>query len=69
VVYPAAAFPAMAKENGAKLVIINREPTPLDGIADHVIRAEIGLVLSAFIPRNRKVFRLPKKTSWPYGRF
>jgi NAD-dependent deacetylase len=52
VVYPAAAFPAMAKENGAKLVIINREPTPLDGIADHVIRAEIGLVLSAFIPRN-----------------
>jgi NAD-dependent deacetylase len=52
VVYPAAAFPAMAKENGAKLVIVNREPTPLDGIADHVIRAEIGLVLSAFIPRN-----------------
>jgi NAD-dependent deacetylase len=42
----------MTKENGAKLVIVNREPSPLDGIADRVIRAEIGLVLSAFIPRD-----------------
>jgi NAD-dependent deacetylase len=49
VVYPAAAFPAFAKENGAALVIINREPTPLDEAADLVIRAEIGTVLSAFI--------------------
>jgi NAD-dependent deacetylase len=52
VVYPAAALPAMAKENGAMLVIVNREPTPLDPMADLVIRAEIGPVLSAFIPRN-----------------
>jgi NAD-dependent deacetylase len=52
VVYPAAAFPVMAKENGARLVIVNREPTPLDGAADQVIRAEIGPVLSAFIPTN-----------------
>jgi NAD-dependent deacetylase len=50
VVYPAAAFPMMAKENGASLVIINREPTPLDEVADLVIHAEIGVVLSAFIP-------------------
>lgn len=49
VVYPAAAFPAFAKENGARLVIINREPTPLDEMADLVIHAEIGSVLSAFI--------------------
>lgn len=45
VVYPAAGFPQLAKESGAKLIIINRTPTPLDGIADAVIREEIGSVL------------------------
>ena len=49
VVYPAAAFPAFAKENGARLVIINREPTPLDEVADLVINAEIGAVFSEFV--------------------
>jgi len=49
VVYPAAAFPAFAKENGARLVIVNREPTPLDEAADLVIHAEIGSVLSVFV--------------------
>src|ERR687898_921889 len=48
VVYPAAAFPLFAKENGARLVILNREPTPLDGAADLVIHGEIGSVLSQF---------------------
>jgi NAD-dependent deacetylase len=52
VVYPAAALPALAKENGATLVIVNREPTPLDDFADLVIRAEIGSVLEPFIVRN-----------------
>jgi len=47
VVYPAAGFPALAKENGAVLVIINREPTGLDVLADLVINAEIGPTLSA----------------------
>ena len=45
VVYPAAGFPALAKRNGARLVIINREPTDLDSIADLVIAGEIGEVL------------------------
>jgi len=49
VVYPAAALPQFAKENGARLAIVNREPTPLDGAADLVIRAEIGSVLSEFL--------------------
>jgi NAD-dependent deacetylase len=48
VVFPAAAFPAFAKENGARLVIVNREPTPLDKAADLVIHAEIGEVFSKF---------------------
>ena len=45
VVYPAAGFPNLAKQNGAKLVILNRDPTPLDGIADLVLNAEIGPIL------------------------
>jgi NAD-dependent deacetylase len=42
VVYPAAGFPQLAKENGAALVIVNREPTNLDRIADLVIHEAIG---------------------------
>jgi NAD-dependent deacetylase len=49
VVWPAAGFPLMAKRNGAKLVIINREPTDFDDIADVVINADIGTVLQRFI--------------------
>ncbi len=45
VVYPAAGFPVLAKENGARLVILNREPTDLDEIADLVINREIGPTL------------------------
>jgi NAD-dependent deacetylase len=42
VVYPAAGFPALAKRGGARLVIVNREPTDQDGTADLVLRSEIG---------------------------
>jgi NAD-dependent deacetylase len=52
VVYPAAAFPILAKRNGAKLVIVNREPTELDDIADLVLRAEIGPVFEPLIARH-----------------
>ena len=49
VVWPAAGFPMLAKRNGARLAIINREPTEFDEIADLVIRDDIGSVLSPFI--------------------
>ena len=42
VVYPAAGFPQLAKHNGARLVIINREPTGLDRLADLVLNRAIG---------------------------
>jgi NAD-dependent deacetylase len=48
-VWPAAGFPLMAKRNGAQLVIINREPTEFDEIADLVVRQDIGTVLEPFI--------------------
>jgi len=42
VVQPAAAFPVVAKQSGATLAIINREPTPLDSLADYNFRGPIG---------------------------
>jgi NAD-dependent deacetylase len=52
VVYPAAGFPLLAKDNGAELVIINREATPQDDIADLVIHDSIGAVMSAVVKRD-----------------
>ncbi len=42
VVHPAAGLPSIAKDHGARLIIINRDPTPLDDMADLVIRESIG---------------------------
>jgi NAD-dependent deacetylase len=47
VVYPAAGFPRLAKRNGASLVIVNREPTEHDDIADLVVHASIGETMQA----------------------
>lgn len=47
VVKPAAQLPVVARKRGAGLVIVNREPTPLDEIANAVIRGESGPVLAA----------------------
>jgi NAD-dependent deacetylase len=44
-VFPAADFPVRAKQNGAKLVIVNRDPTPLDEQADLVIHESIGATM------------------------
>lgn len=49
VVYPAAGFPLLAKRKGAKLAIVNREPTEQDDSADLVIRAGIGKTLQAVV--------------------
>jgi NAD-dependent deacetylase len=42
VVYPAASMPLIAKQGGAKLLIINRDPTPYDDLADLVIHGQAG---------------------------
>ena len=49
VVWPAAGFPLAAKRNGARLVIINRDATDFDDVADLVVHDDIGAVLSSFI--------------------
>jgi NAD-dependent deacetylase len=52
VVYPAAGFPLLAKRNGARLVIVNRDPTDQDELADLVIHAEIGATMSRAVEVN-----------------
>ena len=52
VVFPAAGFPVMAKDNGARLVILNRDPTEMDAQADLVINDEIGAILRQVVPMD-----------------
>ncbi len=47
VVSPANILPQVAKQAEARLVIINRDPTSLDSLADRTVHASIGSVLSA----------------------
>jgi NAD-dependent deacetylase len=49
VVYPAAGFPTLAKRRGARLVILNRDPTDQDSSADLVIHEEIGPTLEELV--------------------
>ena len=52
VVYPAAGFPELAKRNGAKLAIVNREETGLDRYADLVLHEPIGDTLGGAVGVN-----------------
>ena len=52
VVYPAAGFPRIAKRRGAKLVILNRDPTDQDDDADLVLHDEIGPTMSRVVGVN-----------------
>jgi NAD-dependent deacetylase len=51
VVYPAASLPLIAKRSGAKLVIVNREPTEQDEVADMVLNTEIGPLMTQTMER------------------
>ena len=57
VVYPAATMPFIAKESGAKLIIVNLTPTPADRIADVVINASAGEALTRILAEVKR--RLP----------
>ena len=54
VVEPAASLPLLAKESGARLIIVNRTETPLDGCADLVVRDEIGRTLPRLVEPETK---------------
>lgn len=49
VVYPVATLPTIATQSGAKFIIINQEPTPLDQMADLVFHAEAGETLTQIV--------------------
>ncbi|MBA7665804.1 NAD-dependent protein deacetylase [subsurface metagenome] len=54
VVYPAAYMPEHAFDSGAKLVIINLSPTPMDKQATVLIRAKAGEAMPRIIKRVRE---------------
>ncbi|MFC2022611.1 NAD-dependent deacetylase [Chloroflexota bacterium] len=51
VIYPAARMPLIARDSGARLVIINLEPTPHDGYAQVVINRKIGDALEGIMAK------------------
>jgi NAD-dependent protein deacetylase/lipoamidase len=59
VVTPAADLPQLAKRAGARPVIVNREVTPLDDLADAVLYDSIGEVLARTMARLSAVSRQP----------
>lgn len=50
-VYPVAWLPSIARGAGARVVIVNREPTPHDDEADVVINGGVGEVLPTLVDR------------------
>ncbi|MDT0614870.1 SIR2 family NAD-dependent protein deacylase [Streptomyces lancefieldiae] len=48
-VHPAAGLAGVAADHGARLVVVNAEPTPYDDLADEVVREPIGTALPALL--------------------
>jgi NAD-dependent deacetylase len=48
-VYPIAGAVEVASDSGAKIVIVNAEPTPFDEMADAVLRESIGEILPTLL--------------------
>ena len=53
-VHPAAAMPSTAKRNGAYLVEINIEPTPLTEYADFAMKGKSGEILPEIVKKLKK---------------
>lgn len=60
-VYPAAGLVPTAAARGAVVVIVNAEPTPLDGLADVVVRCSTTAALPAIVRPTRRPDPTPKK--------
>lgn len=52
-VYPVANLVPLAKSSGARVVIVNAEPTGMDDLADAVLRGAIGDILPALIKEGQ----------------
>ncbi len=60
-VYPAASIPMIAKDCGAKLILINAEPTDLDGMFDVVIYGKAGEILPKIVAEVRRARSLSRR--------
>ena len=49
VVYPAAVLPKLAKDHGAKIIMVNLEPTDFDNDCDVVLRGKVGEILPKLV--------------------
>jgi NAD-dependent deacetylase len=67
VVYPAASLPLEAKRNGAFLVEINPEPTPLTDEADEFLQGKAGDILPALVEEVRRERTSLQHPSSPSG--
>jgi len=56
-VHPASSLPEYAKLRGARVAIINEEPTPFDDSADVVIRGKAGEALSMVVGFVKEALR------------
>lgn len=54
-VQPAASIPVAAKEKGSRLVIVNRDATPLDNLADLIVRGSCGRVMEQVLEKVKKL--------------
>ena len=66
VVEPAASMPRVAKRSRARLLIVNRDPTPCDALADLVIQGQAGPTMSSILeevklhaPKDKASRKLP----------
>ncbi|MFD4762590.1 NAD-dependent deacetylase [Streptomyces sp. NPDC058439] len=50
-VQPAASLAGIAVDNGARLIVVNAQPTPYDELAEEIIREPIGTALPALLER------------------
>ncbi|CAM5522764.1 NAD-dependent protein deacetylase [Streptomyces griseomycini] len=50
-VHPAAGLAGVAADHGARLIVVNAEPTPYDDRADEVVREPIGTALPGLLRR------------------
>jgi NAD-dependent deacetylase len=55
-VYPAAYLPILGKQNGAVLIEINLEPTPISSLSDAMIVGESGRILPKLVDKLRAKF-------------
>lgn len=53
-VVPAADLPLVAKKNGAKIIIVNNAPTPVDGQATLVLRDDVTVALPKIVEAVKK---------------